>query len=81
MLDEEIRKMLGRLIFEERQRNNTHVEACCRALNISPLAYEKIELGLNRTGWARFEKALKYFHKNIEIRLVDAKQSKTPPCA
>jgi len=73
MLDQEIRKTLGRLIFEERQKENTHVEACCRALNISPLAYEKIELGLNRTGWVRFEKALKYFHKKLKIELVDDK--------
>jgi len=82
MLERQIKKTLGRLIFEERQKNNTYIAACCRALKINPIAYEKTELGLKRTSWKRFEEALKYFHKNIKIELVDAKpnkkQAKTP---
>ena len=79
MLRKEIKKTLGRLIFEERQRNNTSIAACCRALQMGPVAYEKIELGLDRNNWDRYEKALNYFHKSVKIELVAApKRNKHP---
>jgi len=80
MIQRQFKRMLGRLIFEERQRNNTSIADCSRALKTIPVMYEKIELGSRHIGWKYFDKALKYFHKDIEISLVDAKQSKTPPC-
>ncbi|MBO4285175.1 MAG: hypothetical protein J5895_02980 [Alphaproteobacteria bacterium] len=70
-IQKQIKKMLGRILFEERQKNNTSMAACCRALKTSPAMYERLELGLDRVGWINFEAALKYFHKSIEIRLVD----------
>ncbi|MBO4284780.1 MAG: hypothetical protein J5895_00930 [Alphaproteobacteria bacterium] len=77
-IQQQIRKQLGRLIFEERQRNYTSTTACCRALKITPAMYERLELGLDRVGWINYEEALKYFHKSIEIRLVNEKQEIKP---
>ena len=70
-IQQQIKKQIGRLIFEERHRNYTSVAACCRALKITPAMYERLELGLDRVGWINYEEALKYFHKSIEISLVD----------
>ncbi|MBO4284678.1 MAG: hypothetical protein J5895_00390 [Alphaproteobacteria bacterium] len=74
-IQRQIRKQLGRLIFDERRKNNTYSAACCRALKINPITYERIELGSRHIGWKKFEDALKYFHKSIEIRLVDEEKS------
>ena len=73
-IQKQIKKMFGRILFEERQKNNTSMAACCRALKTSPAMYERLELGLDRVGWINFEQALKYFHKSIEIRLVDERK-------
>ena len=74
VIQRQIRKQLGRLIFEERLKNSTYSAACCRALKIKPITYERIELGSKHISWKKFEEALKYFHKSIEIRLVDETQ-------
>ncbi|MBO4285657.1 MAG: hypothetical protein J5895_05465 [Alphaproteobacteria bacterium] len=75
-IQKQIKKMLGRILFEERQRNNTYTAACCKALKIKPITYERIELGSKHIGWKKFAEALKYFHKSIEIRLVDEPKQK-----
>ncbi|MBO4285116.1 MAG: hypothetical protein J5895_02670 [Alphaproteobacteria bacterium] len=74
-IQRQIRKQLGRLIFEERQKNSTYTAACSKALKIKPITYERIELGSKHIGWKKFEEALKYFHKSVEIRLVDEEKS------
>ena len=71
MLEKEIKKTIGRLIFEERQKKNFCITTCANALNLKPIAYERIELGVYKVSWKKVEQVLKYFNKKIHITFVD----------
>ena len=55
MLEKEIKKTIGRLIFEERQKKNFCITTCANALNLKPIAYERIELGVYKVSWKKVE--------------------------
>lgn len=71
MLRQYITRRIGEELFRERQKREQTLAMVARILNINLKFADKAELGSGRIRWILLALLLKYYQKQIEIKLVD----------
>lgn len=70
---ESILELIGILLYNERRKRNKTLNQIGTIINTQPKTIDEVEIARTRPHWTAIEKLLKYYNKQIEIRLVERK--------